>query len=84
MPLTISAQKVNTWTKRIQKDGLKGSTYFLQEGKLVAVSASADHQVICKKVLGIPTGKSTLDSYIRWDNVQATNIVELLYQIEKA
>ncbi len=84
MPLTISTQKVDTWKKRIQKHGLSGSTYFCQQSNMVWVSASADHQAICQKVLGSDSENSSLESYIRWDNVQSTDLVELLYQIETA
>ncbi|QQE91098.1 hypothetical protein [Azotobacter chroococcum] len=84
MPLTITTQNVDTWKKRIQKDGLKGSTYFCQQSGVVWVAASGDHQSICQSVLGADSGTSSLDSYLRWDNVNATDLVELLYQIEKA
>lgn len=84
MPITISTQKVDTWKKRIQKPGLNGSTYFCQQSGKVWVSASVDHQAICKKVLGPATGDSSLESYLRWDNVQSTDLVELLFQIESA
>ena len=84
MPLTISTQDVDTWKKRVQKNGLKGSTYFCQQGGKVWVSASADHQKICQQVLGTDSGTSSLSSYLRWDDVSAVKLVELLYQIEKA
>jgi hypothetical protein len=83
MPLIISTQDVDTWKKRIQKNGLKGSTYFCQQGGKVWVSASADHKQICQQVLGVDSGTSSLESYLRWDDVSAVNLVELLYQIEK-
>lgn len=82
MPLIVTRQKVDTWKKRIQKPGLSGSTYFCQQSRKVWVSASVDHQSICRKVLGQPTGKSSLESYLRWDDIQSTDLVELLYQIE--
>ncbi len=84
MALTITVQIVETWKKRIQKSGLKGSTYFCQQGGNVWVSASIDHQSICKKVLGKDSGTSSLVSYLRWDNVSSTDLVELLYEIELA
>jgi len=84
MSLSITTQKVDTWKKRIQKTGLKGSTYFCQQGGNVWVSASVDHQNICKKVLGKDSGNSSLESYLRWDNVSSIDLVELLYQIEQA
>lgn len=83
MSLIISTQKVDTWKKRIQKNGLKGSTYFCQQSGTVWVSASVDHQSICKRVLGKDSGTNSLPSYLRWDDVQATDLVELIYQIEK-
>ena len=84
MPLTITTQTVNTWKKRIQKPGIRGSTYFVQQGGAVWVSASVDHQAICQKVLGKDSGTSSLDSYLRWDNVSATELVEILIQIESS
>ncbi|MEZ8029997.1 hypothetical protein [Enterovibrio norvegicus] len=84
MPLTVTTQKVDTWKKRIQRPGLKGSTYFCQQSGKVWVSASCDHQAICRKVLGSDSGTSSLESYLRWDDVSATDIVELLHQIESA
>ena len=82
MSLTVTTQKVDMWKKRIQKTGLKGSTYFCQQGGKVWVSASVDHQAICKRVLGPETGESSLESYMRWDDVQSVDLVEILYQIE--
>lgn len=82
MSLKITTQKVDTWKKRIQKDGLKGSTYLCQQGGKVWVSASVDHQTVCLKVLGKDSGTSSLDSYLRWDDVSSTDLVELLFQIE--
>ncbi len=82
MSLIITTQKVDTWKKRIQRPGLKGSTYFCQQGGKVWVAASVDHQSICNYVLGPPNRESSLESYICWDDVQSTNLVELLYQIE--
>ncbi len=84
MSLKISTQKVDTWKKRIQREGLKGSTYFCQQSGKVWVSASVDHQSICKGVLGDPTKDTSLESYICWDDVQAHDLVEILYQIENA
>jgi len=84
MSLRITTQQVDTWKKRIQRDGLKGSTYFCQQSGVVWVSASADHQAICQKVLGRDSGSSSLASYLRWDDVGAAALVELLYAIETA
>jgi hypothetical protein len=84
MTLQISIQNVDTWKKRIQQNGLKGSTYFCQQGSKVWVSASADHQAICKRVLGNPNKDIGLPSYICWDDVQAYDLVELMYKIEIA
>ena len=42
------------------------------------------HKQICQLVLGEDSGTSSLDSYLRWDDVSAVKLVELLYQIEKA
>lgn len=84
MGLRVTTQEVDTWKKRIQRDGLKGSTYFCQQGGGVWVSASADHQAICQRVLGRDSGTSSLASYLRWDDVNAVDLVELLYAIEKA
>ncbi|MBD3719159.1 hypothetical protein ACJEQ8_11925 [Klebsiella pneumoniae] len=75
---------MDTWKKRIQRDGLKGSTYFCQQSGGVWVSASADHQAICQKVLGKDSGTSSLASYLRWDDVGAVALVDLLYAIETA
>lgn len=77
----VSSQKVDTWKKRIQKPGLKGSTYLCQQSDKVWVSASLDHQPICKSVLGKDSGTSSLPSYLRWDDVDAVDIVELVFQI---
>ena len=57
MSLKVTTQQVDTWKKLIQRDGLRGSTYFCQQGGAVWVSASADHQAICQKVLGRESGK---------------------------
>ncbi|EOW6722477.1 hypothetical protein QL200_01620 [Cronobacter dublinensis] len=84
MSVIITTQKVDTWKKRIQRDGLKGSTYFCQQGGKVWVSASGDHQTICLRVLGKDSGTSSLDSYLRWDDISATALVDLLYAIETA
>ena len=81
--ISVTTQKVDTWKKRIQRANLKGSTYFTQEGNIINVSASADHQVICKKVLGPQNRAHSLESYISWGNVSATDLVELLYEIDK-
>ncbi len=83
MSLRISTQNVDTWKKRIQKDELNGSTYFCQQSGKVWVSASADHQIICRAVLGKDSGTSSLDSYLRWDDVSAVNLVELLHRLEQ-
>ncbi|SFQ96318.1 hypothetical protein SAMN04487773_0396 [Enterobacter sp. kpr-6] len=77
MSLRVTTQQVDTWKKRIQRDGLKGSTYFCQQSGAVWVSASSDH-------LGKDSGNSSLSSYLRWDNVSAAALVELLYAIETA
>ncbi|EKY3120103.1 hypothetical protein SMY46_002107 [Cronobacter turicensis] len=84
MSLRVTTQKIDTWKKRIQRDGLKGSTYFCQQGKAVWVSASGDHQAICQQILGKDSGTSSLESYLRWDNVSAVALVDLLYAIETA
>ena len=84
MSLRVTTQQVDTWKKRIQRDGLKGSTYFCQQNGAVWVSASADHQAICQKVLGRDSGTSSLASYLRWDDVGVVALVELLYAIETA
>jgi len=84
MSLIITTQTVDTWKKRVQRSGLKGSTYFCQQSGKVWVSASSDHQSICEFVLGNPTKNIGLDSYICWDDVQAIDLVEILYQIEVA
>lgn len=84
MNLRVTTQQVDTWKKRIQRDGLKGSTYFCQQSGGVWVSASADHQAICQKVLGKDSGTSSLASYLRWDDVGAVALVDLLYAIETA
>lgn len=84
MSLRVTTQQVDTWKTRIQRDGLKGSTYFCQQSGGVWVSASADHQAICQKVLGKDSGTSSLASYLRWDDVGAVALVDLLYAIETA
>ncbi|MDK9363076.1 MULTISPECIES: hypothetical protein [Lelliottia] len=84
MSLRVTTQLVDTWKKRIQREGLKGSTYFCQQSGAVWVSASADHQAICQKILGRDSGTSSLASYLRWDDVGAVALVELLYAIESA
>ena len=84
MSLRVTTQQVDTWKKRIQRDGLKGSTYFCQQSGGVWVSASADHQAICQKVLGKDSGTSSLASYLRWDDVGAVALVDVLYAIETA
>lgn len=84
MSLRVTQQEVDKWKKRIQRDGLKGSTYFCHQGGAVWVSASADHQAICKDVLGADSGTSSLASYLRWDDVSAENLVKLLYKIDNA
>ena len=84
MSLRVTTQQVDTWKKRIQRDGLKGSTYFCQQSGGVWVSASADHQAICQKVLGKDSGTSSLASYLRWDDVGAVALVDLLYALETA
>lgn len=84
MSLRVTTQQVDTWKKRIQRDGLKGSTYFCQQSGGVWVSASADHQAICQKVLGKDSGTSSLASCLRWDDVGAVALVDLLYAIETA
>jgi hypothetical protein len=80
--IQITTQTVDTWKKRITKPNLKGSTYFCQQSATVWVSASVDHQEICKKILGTPNKDIGLDSYIAWNDVQATDLVEILYAIE--
>lgn len=82
MTLKITTQKVDSWKKRIQRNGLKGSTYLCQQGGKVWVSASADHQPICRSVLGTPNKEIGLESYICWDDVQSNELVELLHQID--
>jgi hypothetical protein len=84
MALQITTQNVDTWKNRIQKQGLKGSTCLCQQSDKVWVSASLDHQAVCQRVLGQDSGTSSLASYLRWDNVKATDFVELLYHIEEA
>ncbi|HDR2832061.1 TPA: hypothetical protein QCK25_000156 [Enterobacter mori] len=34
MSLKVTTQQVDTWKKRIQRDGLKGSTYFVSRAEL--------------------------------------------------
>ena len=85
--MKITRQNVNTWTKRITREPeLSGSTYLLQEKAdgSVDVSASGDHQSISIRVLGPEYEQSSLSSYIVWKDVSATNIVDLLYEIDNA
>ena len=82
--LKITTQTVHTWKKRIQRSDLKGSTYFCNQGKNVWVSASRDHQAICQAVLGPPDKPRSLESYILWDKVSASVLVELLYKLDSA
>lgn len=87
MAISVTTQNVHTWKKRIRKDekhGLKGSTYMIQKKDRVEVTASADYQSICKSVLGPPTGEYSLASYIVWNDVQAVDLVELLFRIDNA
>lgn len=79
--VVITTQKVDTWKKRIQTTRLKGSTYLCQQSGIVWVSASLDHQSICKNVLGTDSGTNSLSSYLRWDDVDSTSIVELIFRI---
>ena len=82
MAISISTQNADVWKMRVQIPGLAGATYMCQQSGNVWVSASADHQPICQQVLGSPTGNSSQESYIRWDNVQSTDLVELLIQLD--
>ncbi len=50
----------------------------------VRVTASADYQSICQYVLGPPTEKPSEGSYIEWDDVQAVDLVKLLFQLDNA
>lgn len=79
--MRITTQSVDTWKKRIQIQGLKGSTYLCQQGGKVWVAASADHQPLCQKVLGEPNAVHSLESYLRWNDVSADRIVELVYRL---
>lgn len=79
MAITVTRQNVDTWKKRIQRHDLKGSLYFQQQGQEVNVVASGDYQAMCRSVLGEDAGNSSLASYLRWDNVSAFLIVELIY-----
>ena len=82
MAISISTKNADTWKMRIQIPGLAGDTYMCQQGGNVWVSASADHQTICQQVLGSPTHTDSQESYIRWENVQSTDLVELLFQLD--
>ena len=82
MAISISTQNADTWKMRIQIPGLAGDTFMCQQGGNVWVSASADHQTICQQVLGSPASADSQESYIRWDNVQSTDLVELLFQLD--
>lgn len=83
MALEIGCQKVDSWKKWIRRAGLSGSTYLCQQGGKVFVTASADHQAICRRVLGPEAGiHAGLDSYIRWDDVSASDVVNILFAIE--
>ena len=73
--ISVTTQNVDTWKKRIQKSTLKGSTYFTQEGGVVNVSASADHQAVCKRVLGSPNRTHSLASYVSWGDVKAQTLL---------
>ncbi|EAM1616370.1 hypothetical protein EU642_22305 [Salmonella enterica] len=80
MEITVTTQRVETFKKRIQRADLKGSTYFVQQGDTVFVTASADHQAICQAELGESVPHS-VPCYIRWNNVSATKLVDVLHAI---
>ncbi|WP_208484798.1 hypothetical protein, partial [Escherichia coli] len=54
MQITVTSQNVDTHKKKIERDGLKGITYFIQMANSVRVTASQDHQAIVQGVLGKP------------------------------
>jgi len=81
--ISISTQKVHTWKKKLQNPKMKGTTYFLQQGGAVNVTASADHQELCARVLGKTNHKHSLESYLLWKDVKATDLVELIYEMDK-
>jgi hypothetical protein len=80
--INVTRQPENTWRKRLERDNLKGSTYLFQQGGIVNVASSADHQAVCIKVLGPPNREEPLDSYIGWGDVKATDIVELIFVMD--
>ena len=83
MSITVTTPPDSTRKKRIRRSGLRGSTCLVQRrsGK-VEVVASADHQSICKSVLGPDDKPKSLDSYIAWGDVPASKIVDVIYQVE--
>jgi hypothetical protein len=85
MSTTVTPQKSNSWKKRIQRQGLSGSTYLLHRGcGKVDVAASADHQSICQSVLGPSDKPHSLESYIMWGDVSSSKIVDVIYQAVRA
>ncbi|GEM_PF-903065 len=83
MHITVTTQKVHTHKKNIRRDDLQGLTCFMQMAKGVRVTASLDHQSIVSSVLGEPDSREhhQLDSYWRWDDVDAVKLVDVLHAV---
>ncbi|MCS2152985.1 hypothetical protein MUU49_10460 [Scandinavium goeteborgense] len=86
MQITVTSQKVDTHKKKIEREDLKGKTYFVQMAHSVRVTASQDHQAIVQGVLGEPDSDNhhQLPSYWTWNNVDAVKLVDVLYAVANA
>ncbi|HFI5670740.1 TPA: hypothetical protein ACGQXI_001997 [Klebsiella michiganensis] len=86
MQITVTSQNVDTHKKKIERDGLKGITYFIQMANSVRVTASQDHQAIVQSVLGKPDSDNhhQLSSYWTWNDVDAVKLVDVLYAVANA
>lgn len=86
MQITVSSQNVDTHKKKIEREGLKGKTYFIQMANSVRVTASQDHQAIAQGVLGKPDSDNhhQLSSYWTWNDVDAVKLVDVLYAVANA
>lgn len=86
MQITVTSQKVHKHKKKIERDDLKGLTYFIQMANGVRVTASQEHQAIVESVLGKPDSLEhhQLTSYWRWDSVDAVKLVDVLYAVANA
>lgn len=86
MRITVTSQNVDRHKKKIERDDLKGLTYFIQMANSVRVTASQDHQAIVQDVLGKPDSDNhhQLSSYWTWNNVDSVRLVDVLYAVANA